>query len=375
MKSVHIVGRFPPPLDGQTLATRRLAELLSADRRVLTASTAMPEVGFVQTRVEFRWDRMAHYARLLPRLRRALAEAPEAPVLWPAVSPAPLGHWRDLALTLPAFRSGQPVFAVLHRHGLPDLFTHPLTRPTARALCRRMAGFVFLSERFSAECAPYIPEAKRWVIPNTIDEAVIPAAADVAARRADGGAGRPLRLLYLSNMMPEKGYADVLEAARLLAAEGAPVEAAFAGRWAQPEDAAAFAAYVGRHGLEGVVRHHGPLAARAEVARLHLWADVFLLPTYCLGEAQPLSIIEALSAGAAVITTRHGGIPEMVREGAEAFFVPPAAPQAIAEAVRRLAADAALRRRMSAAARARFEAAFSPEVVRRQWLRLIAPYG
>ena len=41
---VAVVGRFPPPLDGQTLATARLAELVSTACPVVTVSTSAPRV-------------------------------------------------------------------------------------------------------------------------------------------------------------------------------------------------------------------------------------------------------------------------------------------------------------------------------------------
>ena len=43
MSPVFVVGRFPPPLDGQTLATERLAELVGEARSVVRVSTSAPE--------------------------------------------------------------------------------------------------------------------------------------------------------------------------------------------------------------------------------------------------------------------------------------------------------------------------------------------
>jgi len=58
-----------------------------------------------------------------------------------------------------------------------------------------------------------------------------------------------------------------------------------------------------------------------------------------------------MAAAAPVIASDHGGIGEAVEHERTGFLVPPADPQAIATAVRRLLSDPALRRQMGIAAR------------------------
>lgn len=77
------------------------------------------------------------------------------------------------------------------------------------------------------------------------------------------------------------------------------------------------------------VTYHGPLASCdiLDVMRDH---DVLILPSY--REGYPGVIIEALSLGLPIITTPLEGICEMVDTQC-AIFVPPHAPQKIAEAI------------------------------------------
>jgi len=77
--------------------------------------------------------------------------------------------------------------------------------------------------------------------------------------------------------------------------------------------------------------------ARDDVARLLAAADLFILPS--LTEALPTVVAEAMAAGLPVVATTVGGIPEMVRPGDAALLVPPADPEALAEAVGRLLAN------------------------------------
>jgi len=88
--------------------------------------------------------------------------------------------------------------------------------------------------------------------------------------------------------------------------------------------------------------------------------DVFVLPSGT--EGTPNSIIEAMASGIPVIATAVGGIPDIVTPEV-GILVPPGDVEALAGAMRTLAQDGGLRKRMGAAARARYQQLFSPEAV------------
>ena len=93
------------------------------------------------------------------------------------------------------------------------------------------------------------------------------------------------------------------------------------------------------------------LGYRHDVARLLRGADVFCLPSHF--EGLPMSVIEAMLTGLPVVATDISGPREMVLEGETGFLVPPMQAAPLAGALRRLAGDPALRRRMGEAGRAR----------------------
>ena len=59
--------------------------------------------------------------------------------------------------------------------------------------------------------------------------------------------------------------------------------------------------------------------------------------------------LEAQASGRPVVTTRHGGIPEYVRDGETALVVPEADPGALADALVRVVTDDALAARLGGA--------------------------
>jgi glycosyltransferase involved in cell wall biosynthesis len=89
-------------------------------------------------------------------------------------------------------------------------------------------------------------------------------------------------------------------------------------------------------------------------------SDIVVLPS--LSEGLPVTLLEALAHGRAVVATRVGGIPEVVTDDVDGVLVPPGDPEALAGAIAALAADPARRERLGSAARARAEELSSDEV-------------
>lgn len=96
---------------------------------------------------------------------------------------------------------------------------------------------------------------------------------------------------------------------------------------------------------------------RDEIARYFAACDVFVLAS--LHEASGNVLLEAMASARPVVCTDSGGPPEYVADGETGFVVPPADPPALAERLRHLLDDAALRARFGRAGRARAERRFA----------------
>jgi glycosyltransferase involved in cell wall biosynthesis len=99
------------------------------------------------------------------------------------------------------------------------------------------------------------------------------------------------------------------------------------------------------------------LGNRSDVDALLDASDFFVLPSD--REGLPLSVLEAMAHGLAIIASGVGGIPEVVGHMKEGLLVPPADTHAVAEAIRQLASNEQLRRRLGTAAKERARIQFS----------------
>ena len=105
-------------------------------------------------------------------------------------------------------------------------------------------------------------------------------------------------------------------------------------------------------------------------------ATLFCLPSVTArdGDAEGLGMVllEAGACGVPLVGTRHGGIPEVIRDGESGLLVPERDPEALAAALSEILSSESLRRRMGVAARRDMEERFD---IRTQTRRLEEIYG
>jgi glycosyltransferase involved in cell wall biosynthesis len=63
-------------------------------------------------------------------------------------------------------------------------------------------------------------------------------------------------------------------------------------------------------------------------------ADIFVLPSY--GEGCPVSMLEAMAAGMAIVSTPVGGIPDLVHDGKNGILIGEVDPENIYKALKSL---------------------------------------
>jgi len=80
-------------------------------------------------------------------------------------------------------------------------------------------------------------------------------------------------------------------------------------------------------------------------------ADVFVLPSF--SEGLPVSVMEAMAAGCAVVCTSVGGLPQLIDDGEQGLLVAPGSPEELADALAAVTGDGGPRGRLAAAGRAR----------------------
>ena len=118
--------------------------------------------------------------------------------------------------------------------------------------------------------------------------------------------------------------------------------------------------------LELLKRHDADQLAwlpgeRSDIPELMAAMNIFVLPS--LGEGVSNTILEAMATALPIIATRVGGNPELVQEGVTGLLVPPADPDAMANALLGYVRDPELRRLHGQAGRAIIDCEYSMDAM------------
>ena len=183
---------------------------------------------------------------------------------------------------------------------------------------------------------------------------------------------RRISIVTVGRLDPIKGFDVLVDALAELKRRGRRVRCQIIGEGPLRGE---LQARVDRQGLSELVALVGA-RAQAEVGAALRAATIFTLPSLIAPSGDrdgiPVSLMEAMAAGAPVVSTRVSGIPELIEDEREGLLVAPQDSRALAEALARLLDDVALRRRLAVAARAKIEREFDAAREANKLLELFA---
>jgi glycosyltransferase involved in cell wall biosynthesis len=299
-----------------------------------------------------KWD-----LRVWPRMVRLLRRRQIDAVI--TVGAGDKMFWGRLA----ARRVGVPVIvSALHSTGWPDgvgRLNRVLTPITDAFIAVAASHGRFLIERSG------FPAWKVVVIPNGVDTQRFAPIAEVAAVRRELGIHETAPVVgIVAALRPEKNHELFLDMARRVASQLPAARFLIIGDGPSRVQLEPLAREL------GLASHVLFLGMRDDVPRLLAALDVFALTSHM--EANPISILEAMSVGVPVVATNVGSIHEAVIEGKTGFLVAPGDAEQLAAGVLQLLNDPLRSSAMGAAARQAVIERWSVEAMVSGYERLIA---
>jgi len=264
-------------------------------------------------------------------------------------------YWRDLAYLMVAKLCGIRVVYQVHGGLLPQQFSGDsgVLSALLRATLRLADVILVLAQSELAAYRAFVPSHPVVAVPNAIDCRRYATLLRPRSCAPDGQAR--LQIAYVGRLAREKGLYELLQAVHATRTQGLQPRLTIAG--GGPEEAA-LKRYAVQLGLASEVEFVGPVFGEDKL-RLLVAADVFVLASY--SEGLPYALLESMAAGAPVVATPVGAIPDVVADGVHGLLVPPGDAAAIARALAQLASDRNLQARMSAACRSRVSSTYSIE--------------
>ncbi|OKZ21188.1 MAG: glycosyl transferase [Bacteroides sp. 43_108] len=169
---------------------------------------------------------------------------------------------------------------------------------------------IILADVLYNDIKKYVKKEDVYICPNGIPEQT-----NIPTKLTHEG----FNILFLSNMMEEKGVWDLLDACKILKERGVSFHCNFVGKWSDiTEDA--FNHKVQKLGLRNCITGHGAKYGN-EKDEFFQNADVFVFPTFYNNECFPLVLLEAMEQGIACISCNEGGISSIIDDGETGYII------------------------------------------------------
>ena len=357
MKKTHIlfILHLPPPVHGAAMVGQYIHDsaLINSefDCRFINLTTAsgMDDIG------RFKLKKIRPFLRLLRQIRHSVKEfRPELVYITPNAGGGPF--YKDFIVVSMLKRMGCRIVAHYHNKGVALRQERPIDNCLYRRFFKGLK-VLLLSERLYPDIAEYVRREDVLICPNGIPCVVPPAVKEASAVP---------RILFLSNLLIEKGVLVLLDALQRLKEQGLRFTCELVGGETPELDASRLEEAIRTRGLKDVVNYHGKRLG-AEKEAIIGQANIFVFPTFYQNECFPLVLLEAMAHALPCISTDEGAIPDIIDDGVTGLIVKKRDATDLAEKIEILLQDTELRERMGIAGRKKYEEQFTLERFERRF--------
>ena len=305
-KSILMIGPFPEPVSGVSLANQVVKNILSEDSYF--------EVDFINTSYskfdeqlgQFTFKKFFFYLSQNFKLVKIFSNK----IIYITPGQTFYGILKyALFIILGSILKKQ---LIIHVHGnyLKQEYNslRGLKRVVFYFLLSRFTKGIVLSNSLKDNLTPFINERKIFCVPNF--------AQDYLYKEEIFLVDNELRIFYLSNLMKEKVIICLLKALKNLEGSSIKYKAKIAGNIDEK-----FSKEILK--LINELEHTDYIGVVNGEAKKNLlaWGNVFVLPTFYKMEGQPISILEAMATKNVVVTTNHAGILDIFKDKVNGFLV------------------------------------------------------
>jgi len=294
---ILLVGPLLPPIHGQSLAFTRFYESITSHKKICIDTNMEYKSTFMKYLGTFKIFFMMLYKIIFYKID----------VIYFTCSRSFLGSLKDVLLIHLA--TLKKIKLVNHLHGSDFYeFLHSSPKWYQKRLFSSYSKVdisVVLLDSMKAQFEDF-PTMKLEVVANFYDKALN----DTYAKKDD----KIKNLLYLSNIIKSKGIFELIDAFEALCKKYDTIILHIAGGFMADEYMSieeVKQAFYSKIDNNNKINYVGKVFGKEKVKLLQK-SDIFLLPSYYKSEAFPISIIEAMRCGNAIVTTDYKYLPQVV---------------------------------------------------------------
>ncbi|MBG6039396.1 glycosyltransferase family 4 protein [Proteus cibarius] len=306
--NILMIGPFPKPIHGMSIANENLFNCLSNDNinvdKIDTVIHRVLKSKKEQGGFNFSFFILSLWNMFLI-IKKILFSKYEIIYITPGQSA--LGFLRFLPIILISKLKKNKV--IQHIHGSKLIYNYKNTNFIFKFLfifsIKLTDNFILLSNKIKEEYKEIIPLSKISICLNGVK---------IPKNITHSNEGKKTNVLFLSNLMKDKGIIDLFETINNFPFNNNYVFH-FAG---EIESSLKDYCYSFFRKNKDTCTYHGIVSGDKKEFLLSS-ADIFILPSY--DEGIPLSILEAYSYSCAVITTNVGGIPDIFEDQINGLYI------------------------------------------------------
>lgn len=328
MNRVLVIGPIPEPTTGVSLANKVVVENLekNSDFKVDYINTSYNK--FEESLGSFSFSKALFYLKLNLYSYKVFKSS----IIYITPGQTFFGVFKYVIFFIIAKFLKKEI--IVHVHGNYLGKEYYKLRGIKKSLFKTILGFtskgIVLSDSLKDNLRPFISEENIFVLNNFVEDYLLLDETEINNKLSNT---KP-QIIYLSNLMEEKGIFILLEALKILENEGFNYEARIAGNIdiGNKQKTEQYFNLLKNCKYEGVVSGN-------KKKELLLWGNTFVLPTYYKMEGQPISILEAMITSNLVLTTNHAGIPDIFQNKVNGYYIDKQNPKNIAELIKTVSTD------------------------------------
>lgn len=315
MKLLYIAP-LPPPITGHSLVSKVLLNNLVNSHVVETINLSKASLSEGVDGVK----RIFQIANILKNIFFRQAENER---IYLTISESLAGNLKDLMIYLICYRSLDRMYIHLHGGSIKKQLwdKYFFIRWANHFFIKRLKGIIISGESHVSIFSDIISREKIYVVPNFAQDYLFVNQKVIDLKYESHN----IRVLYMSNLIPKKGYNELADAFLLMRQEyKEKIQLDFAGAFNSDEEKVEFLNKISGYNK---ITYHGVVS---EAAKKFLFsqAHVFCLPTSYF-EGQPISILEAYASGCVVVTTAQPGILDIFQPGVNGYLIDPESSESI----------------------------------------------
>lgn len=229
--------------------------------------------------------------------------------------------YKDFLVVMMLKRMGQKVIIHYHNKGVATRQEKLLDNQLYNYFFKGLK-VILLAETLYKDICKYVKQENVYICPNGIPEQK-----KLPLKKEH----RIFNILFLSNMMKEKGVWDLVKACQILKEKGKSFHCHFVGKWSDITEHD-FMTQIKKNNLEEYITAHGAKYGE-EKNNFFQEADVFVFPTFYNNECFPLVLLEAMEQGIPCISTEEGGIPYIIEDNKTGYIIQKQSPRELAEKI------------------------------------------